>query len=246
MAACRTCANPQVDAVNTLIAAGTPIRAVARMFGVPRSSLARHASHIQPLPRRLGVVPAPPIDLAPVDPLEEALQLAERARTERERLKALEQIRAATTLKIRGQRGDPGAEATELLDRNVHQAEEAYRLGSGGFEATVRALQGLREALRQRLDAVKPKDVDVRIVVTFTGPDGAELPPTEADRYSAWTMTLEEYFRGTPARFHDADTFIVRRVIPLSFHGKGALPEEVNVFEIDGGPVWTNRKENAR
>ncbi len=240
MATCRTCENPQVERINLLIGAGAPIRQVARMFEIPRSSLARHAAHVMPLARRLGVLPDPPIDLARLDPLEEALELARRANTERERLKSLEQIRGATALKLRSVKGQPDEETLDLLDRNVFQAEEAYRTGSGGFEATVRALQGLREAIRQRIDAVKaPQDIEApMIVLHFTVP-GEDDPPTDADRHSHWAMTLDEYFRGVPIQYHDAGRYVVKRRIPLTFHGTEPLPQEVKVYEIDGGLVWT-------
>lgn len=253
MARCRTCENPQAAAINTLIAAGTPIRAVARMYGVPRTSLARHASHIRPLERRLGVLPDPPLNLARIDPLEEALELASRAHTERERLKALEQIRAATGLKLRSLRGNPDEEAIELLDRNIFEAEEAYRQGSGGFESTVRALQGLRSAIRQRLDAVKPATIEVPIVVTFAGynADGtlAEDPPGDDERFPSVGLTLEEYFRGVPARFHHPDRFAVRRRIQLRWAGTKSGPNDVrlSVYETATGALaWASDRGSRR
>ncbi len=50
--------------------------------------------------------------------------------------------------------GDPDEEQLRLLEDNVTQAETAYRAGSGSFETAVRALQGVREAIRLKLDAV--------------------------------------------------------------------------------------------
>jgi hypothetical protein len=101
MATCRSCANVEVERINTRLASGIPIRQVSRMFGIPRSSVARHKQHVRPLERPLGLVPQPPIDLTRVDPIAEALDLLERARTPRERLKALEQVRAGTALVLR-------------------------------------------------------------------------------------------------------------------------------------------------
>src|SRR4051794_25325747 len=105
VADCRTCANPQVETINALIASGTPIRALARMTGIPRSSLGRHAEHVPPGDRPIGLIPQPLPDPDRVDPLAAALELVARARTERELLK-LEQVRAATALVLR-QMGEP-------------------------------------------------------------------------------------------------------------------------------------------
>jgi hypothetical protein len=65
----------------------------------------------------------------PADPLEEAFALAERARTSRERLRALEQVRAATKLALRG-RTDITDEDRRLLAANVEEAMSAYRASS--------------------------------------------------------------------------------------------------------------------
>jgi hypothetical protein len=104
VATCRTCENPQVE--RALIASGTPIRQLARMTGLARSSLARDSQHVPPADRKLGLVPAPPPEDPRVDPLAEGLALLEGARTERERLKALEQVRAASAERSPPARGE--------------------------------------------------------------------------------------------------------------------------------------------
>jgi hypothetical protein len=103
------------------------VRSVARMFGIPRSSLARHREHVRPLERRLGLLPPGPPGLDRVDVLAEALSLLQRSRTSRERLKALEQIRAATALQLRAMRDDPDEELLERLERNLDEASAAFR-----------------------------------------------------------------------------------------------------------------------
>jgi hypothetical protein len=85
--------------------------------------------------------------------LGEAFKLAEKARTARERLRALEQVRRATKLRLRGVT-DLDVGDHELLDNNIRAAEDAYR-AAPDFETAARALSGWREALAQRLDAVR-------------------------------------------------------------------------------------------
>ena len=100
------------------------------------------------------------------------MALLKAAKTSRERLKALEQIRAATALRLR--EADPDEEGLEQLDRNVAQAAAAYRDGTDSFEQAVRALPGVREAIRQRLDAVRADEV-VEVPITVSLPDGTPL-----------------------------------------------------------------------
>lgn len=81
---CTVCLKPQVNEVNTLLASGTSVRQVARMFGLPRSNLARHRLHIAPTSTRFGLTEGGARSPGPSDPLPEAFTLAERARTPRD------------------------------------------------------------------------------------------------------------------------------------------------------------------
>lgn len=68
---CLTCASPQVQAINALLAAGRSARSLAAEFGLPPESLKRHA-------RNHGVAPATPEQST--DPLDELVAaLRERA-----------------------------------------------------------------------------------------------------------------------------------------------------------------------
>jgi len=234
MAACRTCENPQVDRINALLAAGGSVRGVARMFTIPRSSLARHAQHVEPNDRRLGIVPQAPPEDPRVDPLEEAQALLKAAVTERERLKALEQVRAAVALRLR-EMDEPDEEVLELLDESLSLAELAYRSGSrtGSFERSIRGLQGVREAIRQRIDVVRGSEmIDVRFSVTH--PDG-----TLDYESGTYPTPVVRYFAGVPSRFHDHGRYRVDRTIHLAFPPNEAT-QTLRVYEIaSGGLVWT-------
>ena len=146
---CTICTNPQVSEVDVLLSSGTPIRQVARVYGLARSTVARHARHVAPTSGSLGLIRGGDGPSGTPDPLAEAFLLAERARTPRERLRALE-VRSATRLKLRGVT-EPDREARGLLDDNIAQAEAAYR-NAGDFETSARALSGWREALLQRIE----------------------------------------------------------------------------------------------
>jgi len=111
---CTVCSNPHVSEVDVLLATGSSVRKVARMFPIPRTNLGRHKAHVVPGPRPFAVIDTNDGPPGPGDPLSEAILLAERARTPRERLRALEQVRAATKLSIRG-RADLGNDELELL-----------------------------------------------------------------------------------------------------------------------------------
>lgn len=227
---CTVCGNAQVTEVNVLLASGSPIRQVARMFGLARSTVGRHAAHVAPTSKPFGLIRTGDVPLGPPDPLAEALLLAERARTPRERLRALEQVRGATRLRLRGIE-DPDQEAIRLVDRNVLEAELAYR-DSGDFETQARALSGWREALLQRLEAIRvPGSVSVPIVVRLC--DGTSLGES-----APVSMPLERYFAGVPKRFRDPDRYVVHRTVALSLTGNGT--ERIKVYEAANGALaWS-------
>ena len=243
MASCRTCENPQVGHVDALLAAGSSIRAVARMFAIPRSSLARHAQHVPPLDRKLGLIPPPPPNDTRIDPLAEALALIDRAKTERERLKALEQVRAATALRLR-EMGTPDEESLQLLHDNVAAAMTAYRDGGDSFEHAIRSLQGLREAIRQRMDAIQADEtIEMSFALAFHEP-GRE--PTIAPRPGKpFKMSLALYFADVPKRYHDVERFRVARIIQLAYPPAQGH-QDLKVYEVGSNAlVWARDVPNA-
>jgi hypothetical protein len=128
-----------------------------------------------------------------------------------------------------------------LLNTNVEQAEQAFRSDSGSFEQAIRALQGVREAVRQRLDARRaPDDVETRLVVSYPGQD----PKGEG---TPLRMRAAAYWTGVPSKFHDPDRYIVDRHIRLRFgvveRKPGDPPDsEVKVREIATGAIaWVHR-----
>jgi hypothetical protein len=118
---CSICSYAQVSGVDALLSSGSAVRQVARIYGLSRTTLGRHAQHIAPTSKRFAVIRGRDGPSGSADPLSEAFSLAERARTPRERLRALEQVRAATKLALRGM--DRSEDDRVLLDSNVRQAE---------------------------------------------------------------------------------------------------------------------------
>jgi hypothetical protein len=230
---CTVCSNLQVTAVNVLLASGSSVRQVARVTGIPRTTLARHREHVPEATRPLGLIRAVSGPNEPADPLAEAFLLAERARTPRERLRALEQIRSGVKLRLRGVVQLDG-EDRALLDANIGSAEQAYR-NAGDFETVARALSGWREAILQRLDAAgAPVPIDVPVRVTQA--DGTALDGDEG----LWHAPPEAYWRGVPRRFRDSERFAVHRVIKLAL-GDGQSEESVKMYDTSNGSlVWVN------
>jgi hypothetical protein len=232
---CSVCANPQVSEVDLLLSTGTSVRQVARLTGIPRTTLGRHAVHIAPTSRKLGLIPGQAGPDGPADPLAEALLLAEKARTPRERLRALEQVRAATRLRLR-QVDDPDEEDRSLLDSNIRAAEAAFR-DAPDFESAARGLSGWREAIAQRLDAVRQPG-SVEVSYGFVMP-GREPLPSEKPRTSKNPLSV--YFQDVPRRFRDVDRFQVNRTIHLTWPGTDPLPHEIRVVEkATGATVWAS------
>jgi hypothetical protein len=232
---CTVCTFEQVSEVDTLLASGSSIRKVSHMYGLARSTVARHRRHVAPASKPFGLIDGGDVPRGTPDPLAEAFLLAERARTPRERLRALEQVRAATKLRMRGVE-DPDSEHRELLDDNIRQAESAYR-DAPDFETAARALSGWREALLQRLDAVRaPGMIEVPVTVTLAG--GKPLPDAKP---ATATMSPEVYWKHVPQRFRDLDRFVVHRVMHMAFsHVRDPGPgESIKVYELGtGGLVW--------
>lgn len=238
MRTCSVCElgeRPQIDA---LLAAGSSIRSVARLHSLSRTTLSRHAAHARDLPRRFALISGTADPSGPVDPLAAGFELAARAKTERERLKSLEAIRGATALLLRSSQGEPDAEAARQLDRNVAEAAEAFRSGSSSFEQSIRALQGLREAIRQKLDARRAPDA-VQVPLEVANSDGEPIGGAPI-----W-MAPAAYWRNVPARFRDPAAYVVERTIKLQFaavrQSNGHAPaQEVKVREIATGALaWS-------
>jgi hypothetical protein len=236
---CSVCSLRQVAEVDVLLATRTPVRQVARMFGLSRTTVGRHREHIAPTSKPFAVIRATDGPPGPPDPLAEAFLLAERARTPRERIRALEQVRAATRLRFRGV-ADLDADDHELLDGNIRAAEAAYR-DAADFETAARALSGWREAIVQRLDAVKakaPEGIDTQVLVVFTDLDGNTSEPAAVrDEPATFEMPPKTYFRGVPKRFHDVERYRVERMVFLSFTDEAS--EALKVYEIGTNAlVW--------
>lgn len=244
MRTCSVCSHPQLAEIDILLSAGGSVRAVARLHQLSRTTLSRHREHTHELAHRFGVIRGDGGPDGPVDPLAAGFELAARAKTERERLKSLEAIRGATALLLRSSQGEPDAEAVRQLDRNVQEAAEAFRSGSASFEQSIRALQGLREAIRQKLDARRvPGDVETRVLVTYPGADPeAEGTPVR--------MRAADYWAGIPQKFRD-ERFHVQRVVRLRFGAvrrrDGDPPDvEVKVRETaTGALVWASERAVA-
>jgi len=235
MARCSICSSARVGEVDILLGSGAPTRQVARLTGFPRTTLARHREHVQITGSRLALIRGEAGPLGPGDPLAEAFALAGRARTPRERLRALEAVRGATKLKLRGV-SDPDPADRELLDRNIAQAEAAYR-DSPDFETQARALSGWRESLHRRLDAVRVVGtISTPIQIAFAGQE-SESPPI--------AMSPDRYSAGVPRRFRDLDRYRVERTLRLAF-GKTTADEEIKVYETaTGAVVWVKDPEGA-
>jgi hypothetical protein len=227
---CTVCEHGERPQIDALMASGSSVRSVAQMFAVPRTTLGRHRQHAHDLPRRFALIDGQGGPSGQADPLPEAIALAAKARTPREKLRGLEKVRAATKLRMRGVDLDP--EDRALLDRNIAEAEAAYKAASD-FETQARALGGWREALLHRLDAVKAPDaIETRLQVTFA--DGEPVGEGTPIR-----MRPDDYWRQVPSRFHDPDRFTVERRIRLRFgvvqRKPGDPPDvEVKVRDQDG------------
>jgi hypothetical protein len=153
---CPVCRSPAESQAEALLQAGTSYRGVARLTGLNRTSLARHhREHMTPVSRRLTVLPQVPDVRGPdtVDPMAEALWLLDRATTQREKMRALEAVRAASWLALRQAGAEPDAALLEQLEANISQASAMFREVSG-FESQLYGLAGVREAIRQRIAAI--------------------------------------------------------------------------------------------
>jgi hypothetical protein len=214
------------------------------LHGLARTTVGRHAAHTTPASRRFAVIEGTGGPNGPAEPLAEAFALAERAKTPRERIRALEQVRGATKLRLRGV-FDLDADDHELLDSNIRAAEAAFR-DAPDFETAARALSGWREAILQRLDAVKaPEGIPMQFRLVFTDEEGNVSEPAAPRREPAtFLMPLADYFRRTPRRFHDPDRFRVERTIHLEWNGTGH--QDLKVYEVGSNAlVWAKDVTNA-
>jgi hypothetical protein len=236
---CTVCDNEQVSDVNALLGSGSSVRSVARLYRLSRTTVGRHKRHLAPTSGPFALIRGDGGPDGPADPLAEAFILAERARTPRERIRALEQVRAATKLRLRGV-SDLDADDHELLDGNVREAEAAFR-DAPDFETAARALSGWRESILQRLDAVKvPEGIPMQFQVVFTDEEGnLSVVPDRNNRPrrepATFLMPLADYFRGTPRRLHDPEHFRVERTIHLEWNGPGH--QDLKVYDVGSNAV---------
>jgi hypothetical protein len=226
----------------TLLATGSSYRSVARLTGLNRASLGRHArEHTQPASRRLAIVPGPPesLDAVAVDPMREALKLLERAKTKREKLKAAQAVRRASWLALRSLGGEPDEDLLQQLDSNVATAAALFR-EQQGFESALAGLEGVRDSIRARLTATqRSEEIKTSMVVTMADgtPCGDPIP---------YRISLAEHFRGVPARFKDRNLYAVQRAIDLKWPNSPVADErpdeEIRVYEIaTRALVWASR-----
>ena len=133
---CKVCAAQDVREITDLLGSGLSVRQVARITGISRTTLARHLGHARPVTSgNAGPGEAGGPHPGPLDPLDETVALFRLARTERERLKAAEAIRAATALQMCAARGVVDLELLQRLDGNIAAAARLVR-SVGGFETS--------------------------------------------------------------------------------------------------------------
>jgi hypothetical protein len=241
---CTVCSFAQVNEVDALLGSGSSVRSVARLYGLSRTTVGRHRSHIAPTSRPFAVIHGQTDPHGRPDPLAEAFLLAERAKTPRERIRALEQVRGATKLRLR-EVSELDTDDHELLDGNVLSAEAAYR-DARDFETAARALSGWREALMQRLDAVRvPEGIRTQYHLVFTDEKGnPSKAPAPRREPATFTMPLEDYFQGVPKRFRDLTRYRVERTIHLEWNGPGH--QDLKVRDVGSNAlVWSKDVTNA-
>jgi hypothetical protein len=235
------CRSPARERLETLLETGSSYRAVERLEGVRRASLARHhQQHMQPASRHLAVVPGvPEADTTAVDPMREAVKLFERAKTRREQLKAAQAVRRAAALALKALGGEADADLLAQLDDNVATAARLFRQ-QDGFEGALAGLEGVRESIRHKLDATR-EDEPLQVEMSVTLADGS--PRGEPTRY---TSSAAEVYRGVPVRFRDPSRFTVQRLIRLKWPGS-PIPDdrpdkEIRVYETaTSALVWASR-----
>ena len=96
------------------------------------------------------------------------------------------------------------------------------------FETRVRALQGLRVSLAQRLDSTPVGVIETELVV-------AQSDGTPMGSPAPLQMTPEHYWRGVPQRYRN-ERYLVERVLQLQF-GKTTPKIGLTVRERDRNVV---------
>jgi hypothetical protein len=196
-------------------------RAVASQFGVSRSALVRHQHHLE----------RPARSEARTGQFEAASVLLERAKTERERLRAQEGIRRALELELRDFSRSraalkaPDEEQLRRLERNLEDAWESYqRVAGGSLDVALRALSGVREAIKALRMATAKVSQDP-ILISLADAIGEVATMWEIDRDEA----LASY--GVPKEYR-TDEFHIK--VQLSFGGG----PDVRVYDRAGKLVW--------
>jgi hypothetical protein len=229
---CSICRNSEVTAIDADLLRGESIRATARRWLVSRSALARHSRHV-----------AGTTDSAPPpssrDQLQEALDLLERADTERERLRGLEAVRSALRLELREHKPRPGMrkptdEQLDQLQSNLEQSWLAYEgAKDASHDRADRSLAGVRSAVDslRAAEARASGGAPVNIVMKFA-PIGA---PHDCDGPGPGVNEQTRSFCGIPDQFGwpPYHSTILLSVTP------GTGPD-VEVCDGSGRIVWEN------
>lgn len=255
---CSICAHPSVEAIDADLLGGASIRSTAARWAVPRSSLGRHAGHT-------AVASTGAASAAGPDQLSEALALLERAKTERERLRALESVRQAMRLELKDHRRsraalkDPSDTQLADLERNVAESWQAFEAVRDRQDLAERALGGVRsaiDALRTASARRMDRPIHVRISVMGQSPDGTgydvdagdipELQALDDDVRAAATSVLIELSLAEPGLtvFDGAGAVLYHRN-PTPPERPNIRPHVASELLNDGGPNGDG-KEMAR
>jgi hypothetical protein len=206
---CSICSSPRAAEVDAALAS-QPLRAVARRFAIPRSSLQRHAAHA-------GAI-GPRAPAGAREHLREALALLAEAVSEREALGALASVRSSLRLELKDFRAArprlrvPEAEHVEALRSNLEAAWEAYERVRPRRDLAARALSGVRQALdslreaESRLPAPPEELVAVRIKLggmeveaRWPASAAAQIPPEGLHiRWPTSRSSLGQFTREIP------------------------------------------------
>jgi hypothetical protein len=110
----------------------------------------------------------------------------------------------------------------------------------GGFENELRALAGVREAVRQRLEAVKAAaEVEVPLEVVMA--DGSPLPRFPGTpKEPTIRLSPGQYWAGVPTRYRDPERFTVAREVYITLPGTRKHPDLIAVHDLGGRLVWTS------
>jgi hypothetical protein len=107
-----------------------------------------------------------------------------------------------------------------------------------GFESALAGLEGVREAIRHRVSAIRQApSLPYRFVIVSSvlELDGTARETSRSEPVT-WELPAAVYWHIVPQRFRDVDRFRVERSTSLEFDGPGS--EEIRVYE-GVALVWT-------